>query len=516
MSDNYNNEFDRALRDKLGDYRAPYNPDDWARMQEQLDGKPGKKRGGYLLPALLLLLLGAGVVGWSFWNPGGEGRNMVAAGQEQESQQQSEETSEENRESDSELDAEQGSLAASTAEQQNTSSPISSELDREHRMSDFAPELQSAASTTASRENETTRQPNAIADQSSASGLSTATPQGESALEDAAGNTAPSFEDFAMGTVAGRVKRDAGSEEEGDAEVEEDEPLFSSSMYDPEFRARLVDKLDEKFAPQIAVSTIAASSDDPVIQLTEEDRTELARKGKLRLVLSPSVGLNSTHTEVLGGFSPSWDAGFSLEMQFRERVSLTTGIRYGQYAFAQTKVGCGDPASVGVPYTVNCPASLDGEIGTFEIPIRIDWLIPLKKTPGNFRLFGGLSGQYRNSQHYEVRFEDFQAGDVLYFPPIIVEVANNVGVATYTLNIDEEADLAFAVPPVGSAESTYVSKRFTVAGELGFGYEQFLSKQTSLAIEPRLTVPFSRLEINDRRNATMGVNARLRFYIGGR
>jgi hypothetical protein len=347
------------------------------------------------------------------------------------------------------------------------------------------------------------------------------------AAENAAKTAGLSSDDFVMGTLAGRVKRDAGSEEDLSTQSESLSESLSQSAdesagvlnpaYPVSETADALNVTARALDPAYPVGLIAASSDDPVIQLTEEDRTELARKGKLRLVFSPSVGLNSTHTEVLGGFSPSWDAGFSVEMQFRERVSLTTGIRYGQYAFAQTKVGCGDPASAGLSADmVNCPASLDGDIGTLEVPVRVDWLIPLKKTPGNFRVFGGLTGQYRNSQNYEVRFEDFQAGDVLYFPPTIVEVANNVGVATYTLNIDEEASLASAAPPVGSAESTYVSKRFTVAGELGFGYEQFLSKQTSLAIEPRLTVPFSRLEINDRRNATMGVNARLRFYIGGR
>ncbi len=457
--------FDDQLKDKLGSYEAPYDPADWTALQSRLDA-PGRRRRRALWIALpLALSLGAGAIWWPFVSTQPDqkttaGRNSAAeviAGNDAAVSNKS--------------IAGQSDNTGTEAAGFNVNGAPENRLSGNPGVAGNAPE----ASTT------------------------TTVPTKQIVRKGLSSN--PTITDGQLMITAG---------------VQDQAVNVKPTMGRDPFAIAVApaNSVGRLFYPEPVVPVALASNWIGPVERNEQDPT-LARDRRLvNWAISGGAGLNAEYTAVGDGFRPGWDAGVGAEIWFKSGVFVSAGLRYGQYHFHQVDVGCGDPRAYGIQEPVHCPDAMLGDQGRWEVPLQAGYAWDLERIRGRFRISAGLTPQRVRKEEYRVEFHNPQPGVLLFYDPVTISVTSpSTDVLSFDANGLVESTSQFTVQPVGPQQSN-ISTKIHLAGEAGFGYEQFLAPSISLGIEPRIGVPFNRMTLGEGRAYYGGVAARLRWYPG--
>jgi hypothetical protein len=531
--------FEQRLREKLGGYEAPFEPDDWSALSARMDAaerKPDRRVGYAVLVAAL-----AGALGLGLWYQADLRSGRVPGA-----------------ETATGLTAEDARPAAGRPAPTTTPAATASAAERAANAegpSAIASDATADAGNAPASPG-TTPGTAGFRPASGASGTSAAAPADErpsprrtpAAGPSAATTRTPSASDPAP-VAANRSGRPATSSStvvepretdvrSGARWADELPPSVNAPVAGAALSAAAAGNttagpgttagtaLSPEAVHPLAADALAGGLDDRPVDrswpgVPEPERDFSLRKPPVRFALAGGPGLNAAMTGLGDGFRPAWDLGLAGEAWFSDRVFISAGLRYGVYRFHQVQVQCGDHAAHGLSENVHCPDAMLGDESLWEFPVRAGAAMDLAEGRGRLRGFVGLTTRIRRAADYSVEFHDVRAGDTLFFDPVVINVAGHPA-QTQASNYSYDTDMfealttgASTMAPTSVAAEP-VRTRTSLAVELGFGYEQFLAPGVSLGVEPRIDVPLSRLPMGGGRAYHLATTAVVRWYPGQR
>jgi hypothetical protein len=238
-------------------------------------------------------------------------------------------------------------------------------------------------------------------------------------------------------------------------------------------------------------------------------RDKVLRPKAVQHYLGLSVGWVTARVDRSGDFRPGYNVGLQYSMMVKHRAGFHVGLAFRLYQYYTDLVACN--------YELyQCPNSYSSALQTIDLNVGAQ--VNLVKTDKvEWYVMAGVNNQFMLSETFEYNLPKI---DTVSPTPIPVEPPTNTsftggGVSNYNESLDVSADFnSLTSNGAGSASGKFLRERYLGAWYVGTGITWHFASRMNLQVEPVIGSTMQFVGIQDKKMWNSGVNVRLNVRLG--
>jgi hypothetical protein len=222
-----------------------------------------------------------------------------------------------------------------------------------------------------------------------------------------------------------------------------------------------------------------------------------------------SVGWVHARVDRSGDFRPGYNVGLQYSMMIKHRAGFHAGLAFRQYQYYTDLVACN--------YELyQCPTSYSSTLRTIDLNVGAQ--VNLVKTDKvEWYVMGGVNNQFMLTETFDYNLPkiDTTSPNPIPVEPPVNTSFTGAGLSNYNESLNVSADFnSLTTSGTDNASGKFLRERYLGAWYVGTGVTWHFAQRMNLQVEPVIGRTLQFVGIQDKKMWNSGVNVRLNVRLG--